>query len=222
MQVQQEACLALCRLRLRHPCAMQLLGELLLDRANSKVMLKYVADPMNLMMMMILLKDNSRSIQFEAFHVFKVGKMAPLHLLCALCLLSEGADTMPMSLPQVFVANPNKPDAIVEILTSNKDKLLKYLGDFHTDKGTPLSVVCRASCLLSSFVLVACCHALCWGLSIQTTLTAYVAQRMSSSKRRKQSSSRRSQCYTRPQGSAAADTNFLRLIRIHGGSDLAA
>ena len=36
---------------------------------------------------------------------------------------------------QVFVANPNKPDAIVEILTSNKDKLLKYLGDFHTDKG---------------------------------------------------------------------------------------
>ena len=35
-------------------------------------MLKYVADPMNLMMMMILLKDNSRSIQFEAFHVFKV------------------------------------------------------------------------------------------------------------------------------------------------------
>ena len=36
---------------------------------------------------------------------------------------------------QVFVANPNKTPAIVSILVSNRDKLLKYLGDFHTDKG---------------------------------------------------------------------------------------
>jgi hypothetical protein len=35
----------------------------------------------------------------------------------------------------VFVANPNKPPAIVEILANNRDKLLKYLEDFHTDKG---------------------------------------------------------------------------------------
>ena len=51
----------------------QLLGELLLDRANVKVMMRYVSDSKNLQMMMMLLKDNSRSIQFEAFHVFKVG-----------------------------------------------------------------------------------------------------------------------------------------------------
>lgn len=51
---------------------MQLLGELLLDRANVKVMMRYVSDSKNLQMMMMLLKDNSRSIQFEAFHVFKV------------------------------------------------------------------------------------------------------------------------------------------------------
>ena len=38
---------------------------------------------------------------------------------------------------QVFVANPNKTPAIVTILVSNRDKLLKYLGDFHTDKGAP-------------------------------------------------------------------------------------
>ena len=50
----------------------QLLGELLLDRANVKVMMRYVSDSKNLQMMMMLLKDNSRSIQFEAFHVFKV------------------------------------------------------------------------------------------------------------------------------------------------------
>ena len=51
----------------------QLLGELLLDRANVKVMMRYVGDPANLKLMMILLKDSSRSIQFEAFHVFKAG-----------------------------------------------------------------------------------------------------------------------------------------------------
>ncbi len=50
----------------------QLLGELLLNRANVKVMMRYVSDVNNLKLMMILLKDNSRSIQFEAFHVFKV------------------------------------------------------------------------------------------------------------------------------------------------------
>jgi hypothetical protein len=51
--------------------AAQLLGELLLDRANVKVMMRYVSDVRNLQLMMILLKDSSRSIQFEAFHVFK-------------------------------------------------------------------------------------------------------------------------------------------------------
>ena len=37
--------------------------------------LRYVGDAMNLKLMMILLKDPSRSIQFEAFHVFKVGML---------------------------------------------------------------------------------------------------------------------------------------------------
>ncbi len=36
---------------------------------------------------------------------------------------------------QVFVANPNKPQPIIDILTNNKEKLLKYLEDFHTDRG---------------------------------------------------------------------------------------
>ena len=61
---------------------MQLLGELLLDRANVKVMMRYVSDSKNLQMMMMLLKDNSRSIQFEAFHVFKVNVL----LITSSCL----------------------------------------------------------------------------------------------------------------------------------------
>ena len=56
-------------------------------------------------------------------------------------------------LEQVFVANPNKPKPIVEILTGNQEKLLKYLTNFHTDKGTGLVVrittnlLCPASTL---------------------------------------------------------------------------
>ncbi len=57
-----------------HAC-MQLLGELLLERSNLKVMVRYVADEGNLKLMMNLLRDSSRSIQFEAFHVFKVRYM---------------------------------------------------------------------------------------------------------------------------------------------------
>ena len=33
------------------------------------------------------------------------------------------------------MANPNKTQPIVDILTGNRDKLLKYLTDFHSDKG---------------------------------------------------------------------------------------
>ncbi|PRW33057.1 Degreening-related dee76 [Chlorella sorokiniana] len=85
--------------------SLKLLGELLLDRSNVKIMMQYVADVDNLCLMMNLLKDPSRSIQFEAFHVFKV-----------------------------FVANPNKTRPVVDILYNNKDKLLKYLDDFHNDR----------------------------------------------------------------------------------------
>jgi len=85
--------------------SLKLLGEILLDRANTTVMVKYISSPEKLKLMMMLLKDNSKSIQFEAFHVFKV-----------------------------FVANPNKPQSIQLLLHRNKDKLLRYLADFHSDR----------------------------------------------------------------------------------------
>mmetsp|Transcript_28482 Transcript_28482/g.31638 ORF Transcript_28482/g.31638 Transcript_28482/m.31638 type:complete len:348 (-) Transcript_28482:208-1251(-) len=86
--------------------SLKLLGELLLDRANFNVMTKYISQQANLKLMMNLLRDKSRSIQFEAFHVFKV-----------------------------FVANPNKPQPILEILVRNKAKLIKFLTNFHKDRG---------------------------------------------------------------------------------------
>lgn len=85
--------------------SLKLLGELLLDRANFNIMTKYISDQSNLKLMMMLLRDKSRNIQFEAFHVFKV-----------------------------FVANPNKPQPILSILVKNKDKLVAFLTNFHNDK----------------------------------------------------------------------------------------
>lgn len=52
--------------------SLKLLGEILLDRANFSVMTRYIANETNLKMMMNLLRDKSKNIQFEAFHVFKV------------------------------------------------------------------------------------------------------------------------------------------------------
>ena len=65
---------------------------------------------------------------------------------------------------QVFVANPNKTEEITELLQHNKDKLLRYLGDFHTDKGvlrdparpthyqSEREPLCRSSDLLCTFL----------------------------------------------------------------------
>ncbi|ORY34730.1 putative transcriptional repressor [Naematelia encephala] len=85
--------------------SLKLLGEILLDRANYAIMTRYISSEANLKMMMNFLRDKSRNIQFEAFHVFKV-----------------------------FVANPNKPPQIASILRRNKDKLLEFLKEFHNDK----------------------------------------------------------------------------------------
>ncbi|KAK1297034.1 putative MO25-like protein [Acorus calamus] len=86
--------------------AIKLLGDMLLDRSNSATMVKYVTSTDNLMILMNLLRDSSKSIQMEAFHVFK----------------------------QLFVANLNKPPEIVSILVKNKDKLLRLFRDFKPDK----------------------------------------------------------------------------------------
>ncbi|XP_065887279.1 calcium-binding protein 39-like [Dysidea avara] len=85
--------------------SLKLLGELLLDRHNFTTMNLYIGNPENLKLMMNLLRDQSRNIQFEAFHVFKV-----------------------------FVANPSKAKPILDILLKNKDKLIDFLSKFHTDR----------------------------------------------------------------------------------------
>ena len=85
--------------------AIKLLGDILLERSNSAVMTKYVNSLDYLMILMNLLRESSKSIQIEAFHVFKL-----------------------------FVANQNKPAEIVNILVTNRSKLLRLLADLKPDK----------------------------------------------------------------------------------------
>lgn len=104
--------------------SLKLLGEILLDRANFNVMTRYIANESNLKMMMNLLRDKSKNIQFEAFHVFKVCAET-YNTACGKTLIHE---------TQVFVANPKKPPQIEAILRRNQDKLLVFLKGFHNDK----------------------------------------------------------------------------------------
>lgn len=85
--------------------SLKLLGEILLDRSNFNVMMRYISSRENLKIIMLLLSDPSPNIQFEAFHVFKI-----------------------------FAANPNKTAEITKVLSQNKIKLVSYLEKFHCEK----------------------------------------------------------------------------------------
>lgn len=53
--------------------SIKLLGEILLDRANYSVMTQYVDSGEHLKIIMKLLRDDRRMINYEGFHVFKVS-----------------------------------------------------------------------------------------------------------------------------------------------------
>ena len=85
--------------------SLKMLGEMLLDRINFNVMIKYISSRHNLKIVMNALRDKSPNIQVEAFHVFKI-----------------------------FVANPKKPPEIAAILFKNKEKLVQFLEAFVVNK----------------------------------------------------------------------------------------
>lgn len=101
--------------------SIKLLGEILLDRANYNVMTQYVDSGEHLKIIMKLLRDDRKMINYEGFHVFKVR--------------GDDYDGLGPSLQeQVFVANPNKSVAVQRILISNRDKLLRFLPSFLEDR----------------------------------------------------------------------------------------
>ncbi|MCJ1417521.1 hypothetical protein MMC32_003865 [Xylographa parallela] len=85
--------------------SIKLLGEILLDRANYEIMMKYVERGEYLKICMTLLKDDRKMVQYEGFHVFKV-----------------------------FVANPQKSDEVVKILLKNQSRLIRFLPGFLADR----------------------------------------------------------------------------------------
>jgi len=90
--------------------ALRLLGDMLLDRAYMEVMLAYVSNEQFLQIHMNLMRDSSKIIQLDAFHVFKI-----------------------------FVANPQKPHRVVMILYKNKERLLKLLNLLDSGKDSKTS-----------------------------------------------------------------------------------
>ncbi|XP_021274417.1 putative MO25-like protein At5g47540 isoform X2 [Herrania umbratica] len=85
--------------------AIKLLGDMLLDRSNASVMVRYVSSLDNMRIMMNLLRDSKKTIKLDTFHVFKL-----------------------------FVANQNKPPEIISILVTNRSKLLRFFSEFNIDK----------------------------------------------------------------------------------------
>ncbi|KAF9669598.1 hypothetical protein SADUNF_Sadunf14G0124100 [Salix dunnii] len=85
--------------------AVKLLGDMLFDRSNSSVMVRYVSSLDNMRIMMNLFRDSNKTIQLDTFPVFKL-----------------------------FVANKNKTPGIISVLVTNRSKLLRFLGDFSIDK----------------------------------------------------------------------------------------
>ncbi|CAN1237902.1 Putative MO25-like protein At5g47540 [Linum grandiflorum] len=82
-----------------------LLGDMLLDRLNAPVMVRYVSSLDNMRILMNLFREEKKSIQMETFHVFKL-----------------------------FVANQSKPPEIISVLAKNKNKLLRFLAGLKTEK----------------------------------------------------------------------------------------
>mmetsp|Transcript_18506 Transcript_18506/g.50809 ORF Transcript_18506/g.50809 Transcript_18506/m.50809 type:complete len:368 (+) Transcript_18506:90-1193(+) len=74
--------------------ALRLLGEVLLSRSFMSVVVDYVSNDAFLPIHMNLLRDDSKAIQIEAFHILKI-----------------------------FVANPDKPRRVALILHRNRERL---------------------------------------------------------------------------------------------------
>jgi len=85
--------------------SLKLLCDILLEKKNFSIMVRYINEVDHLKTLMVLLKHKSKNIQFEAFHLFKL-----------------------------FVANPHKPKEILDILMRNKTRLMEFLQGFQNEK----------------------------------------------------------------------------------------
>lgn len=83
--------------------SLRMLGDLLVIREHIDIMKRYLFDELNLVNMMKMLKSKSRALQFEAFHIFKL-----------------------------FIANPHKSEPVMNIIRTNREKMILFLQNFQT------------------------------------------------------------------------------------------
>jgi calcium binding protein 39 len=76
-------------------------------------------------------QDSSKNIQIEAFHVFKVSSTPIAFILIHRSLLTL---IIVHYASQLFAANKNKPAEVVNILVTNRSKLLRFFAGFKIDK----------------------------------------------------------------------------------------
>lgn len=87
--------------------ALKFLGELLHNRKNFYIMMKFVTSDVQLEVMLSQVFGKTKAIQYESFHVFKI-----------------------------FLANPRKPKAVLDILLRDREKLTTFLKTFNWLKFT--------------------------------------------------------------------------------------
>ena len=101
-------------------------------------MLRYISDAANLKLIMNLLRDKSKNIQWATFSaaLFALGDLYSRHQWDGMepLLLSAAVRFEAFHVFKVFVANPEKDPAVLKILAKNKDKLISYFEEFHRDR----------------------------------------------------------------------------------------
>ena len=85
--------------------ALSILSTILLDRQFMDAMIHFVGKEDHLKLVLVLLGNSSKVVQFEAFHIFKI-----------------------------FAANPNKTPKIVKMLSLNSDRIFKLLNIIEQDR----------------------------------------------------------------------------------------
>ena len=99
-------------------------------------MLRYISDASNLKLIMNLLRDKSKNIQWATFSaaLFALGDLYSRQHGMEPLLLSAAVRFEAFHVFKVFVANPEKDPAVLKILAKNKDKLISYFEEFHRDR----------------------------------------------------------------------------------------
>ncbi|ONM25658.1 Protein Mo25 [Zea mays] len=109
--------------------SVKFLSEFLLEAPNAQIMKRYILEVHYLNIMMGLLKDSSKNIRICAFHIFKLCvSTTPLPSFWFWRFIFA-------AWMQVFVANPNKPREIIQVLVENHREVLKLLHNLPTSKG---------------------------------------------------------------------------------------